>query len=50
MIKSIASGLKSEHGNALLYAGLIGLVVSDLVPTPADALFFYKENKSISVV
>ena len=45
MIKSIASGLKSEHGNALLYAGLIGLIASDLIPTPADALFFFQERK-----
>lgn len=44
MLKSLKSGLKSEHGNAILLAGLIGLVVSDILPTPADAAYFSLER------
>ena len=34
--KAIASG----HGDALVYAGAIGLILSDIIPTPADAVYF----------
>lgn len=44
MIKSIKSGFKSEHANALLYAGLLGLILSDIIPTPADAVYFNVER------
>jgi len=42
--KSIKAGIDSGHGNALIYAGLIGLVLSDIIPTPADALYFHIER------
>lgn len=45
MLKEIKSGLKSEQGNAVLYAGLLGLFLSDIIPTPADALVFSIEKK-----
>lgn len=41
MVKTITDAVKSKGaGEAVLYAGLLGLVVSDIIPTPADALYF----------
>ncbi len=36
-------------GEAVLYAGLLGLLVSDIVPTPADAVYFrlMEKNKQL---
>jgi hypothetical protein len=45
IIKSISGASQSGHGTALLYAGLIGLLLSDIIPTPADAIFFKYESK-----
>jgi hypothetical protein len=36
---------ESQYATGALYAGLIGLVVSDLIPTPADAFYFNDERK-----
>lgn len=44
VVKSIKEGMDSGHGNAIVYAGVIGLVLSDVIPTPADALYFYAER------
>lgn len=47
MIKSISDAVKYKGaGEAVLYAGLLGLLVSDLVPTPADAVYFRLEAKN----
>ena len=41
MVKTITDAVKNKGaGEAVLYAGLLGLLVSDLVPTPADAVYF----------
>lgn len=40
MVKSIDKAIASGHGNAILYAGAIGLLLSDVIPTPADAVYF----------
>lgn len=45
MIKTIKSAVDAKHGNAVLYGALIGLVLSDLIPTPADAVYFSIEKK-----
>jgi hypothetical protein len=45
MLKSIESAVKSGHGNAVVYAGALGLIASDIIPTPADAVYFYGERK-----
>lgn len=45
MLKDIQKGLKSEHGNAVLLAGLLGLIISDILPTPADSIEFYERRK-----
>jgi hypothetical protein len=35
----------SQYATGALYAGLLGLALSDLVPTPADALYFDRERR-----
>lgn len=45
MANPIQSAVKSGHGTGILYAGLIGLALSDIIPTPADALYFYRQRK-----
>jgi len=45
MVKTIEDAIKSGHGNAIVYAGAIGLIFSDILPTPADAAYFYGERK-----
>ena len=43
MIDSIKEASKA-NAKGVLYAGLLGLLVSDILPTPADALYFYIER------
>lgn len=45
MFQTVKSGLKSNEGKAVLYAGLIGLFLSDIIPTPADAVYFAQERR-----
>jgi len=40
MRDSIKSAITSGHGNAIVYAGALGLILSDIIPTPADGLYF----------
>lgn len=44
MMNQIASAVKSGHGTGILYAGMLGLVLSDIIPTPGDALYFYQQR------
>jgi hypothetical protein len=46
MTKTFANAFKSGHGNAVIYAGMLGLLLSDVVPTPADALYFRLQQKN----
>lgn len=46
MVNSFKSAISSGHGNALLYAGAIGLLLSDVIPTPADGLYFSLQQKN----
>lgn len=45
MSNAIESAIKSGHGNAIVYATALGLIASDIIPTPADALYFEMEKK-----
>lgn len=45
IFEEISKATKGNYGEAVLYAGAIGLVLSDIIPTPADALYFYTERK-----
>lgn len=40
MQASFKSALSGGHGDALIYATAIGLIASDIIPTPADAIYF----------
>ena len=47
MVKTLQDAVKSKGaGEAVLYAGLIGLVLSDIIPTPADAVYFRMMSKN----
>lgn len=46
MKDSIKSAVKSGHGDAILYAGALGLLLSDVIPTPADSLYFNLMQKN----
>jgi len=46
MTNTIKSAISSGHGNAILYAGALGLLLSDIIPTPADALYFNLQQKN----
>ena len=39
------SAVQSGHGTALVYATMAGLLLSDAVPTPADGVFFWDEQR-----
>jgi hypothetical protein len=47
MISTIKKAIKIQGaGEAVLYAGILGLVVSDIIPTPADAIYFRLQQKN----
>jgi uncharacterized membrane protein YkvI len=46
MVESISGAVKSGHGTAVLYAGVLGLLLSDIIPTPADAIYFRLQAKN----
>jgi len=43
-MNELSSAVKSGHGTGLLYATMIGLVLSDIIPTPGDALYFWRQQ------
>jgi hypothetical protein len=49
MISTIKKAVGSGAGEAVLYASLLGLVASDIIPTPADAVYFrlMERNKTM---
>lgn len=46
MISTIKDAVGKGAGEAVLYGGLIGLVLSDIIPTPADAVYFRVMEKN----
>lgn len=40
-LNEISAVSKSEYSTAALYTFMLGLIVSDIVPTPADGVYFY---------
>ena len=46
MVDTIGGAIKSGHGNAILYAGALGLLLSDILPTPADSIYFTLQQKN----
>lgn len=45
MHSQVKYAVKSGHGEALITVALIAAAIGDLVPTPADALYFSLEKK-----
>jgi hypothetical protein len=43
--QDIKSAFSGPHATGALYIGLLGLFLSDLIPTPADAVYFNLERK-----
>ena len=41
----IKDAVNTGHGNAVLIAGIAGLVFSDIIPTPGDALYFWQQQR-----
>lgn len=41
----LSDATKGKHGHAVILAAMVGLIVSDIIPTPADALYFHTEKK-----
>lgn len=46
MDKTISNAIEGGYGTAVVYAGAIGLLLSDIIPTPADAAYFYLERSN----
>jgi len=47
MIHTIKTAVVDKKaGEAVLYAGLLGLVLANIIPTPADALYFRLMEKN----
>ena len=46
MKDSIKSAIQDGHGNAVIYAGALGLLASDIIPTPADSIYFSLMQKN----
>lgn len=46
MRNAIESAVKSGHGEAIVYAGALGLLLSDIIPTPADSIYFNLMQKN----
>lgn len=44
-MNAIKNAIKGGHGTGVLYAGLLGLLASDLLPTPADGFYFLKQQR-----
>jgi hypothetical protein len=45
VFEKISLVAKGPHGEAVLYAGALGLILSDVIPTPADAAYFWREKQ-----
>jgi len=45
IFQDILQAAEGRHGNAVLYAGAVGLLLSNIIPTPSDALYFHREKK-----
>ena len=46
MTSTIKSAIGSGHGAAIIYSVGIGMIMSDIIPTPADAVYFRLMEKN----
>lgn len=45
MNQAINSAVKGGHGRAVLLAGFAGLILSDIIPTLGDAVYFWDQQR-----
>ena len=45
MVNEITKAVKAGNGTAVVYAAMAGLFLSDIIPTPADAVYFWAERR-----
>lgn len=45
MISEIKKATSNGYGNAILYTAILAAAVTDVIPTVADALFFYDSDR-----
>jgi hypothetical protein len=45
VFEEILNASKGEYGAGVLYAGAVGLILSDIIPTPANAIYYYTEKR-----
>lgn len=44
VLKDIFAASQSKHASGVLYAGAVGIIMSDFIPTPAEVLYYYTEK------
>ena len=45
IFKQILEATEGRHASGVLYAGAVGILLSNIIPTPAEALFYHTEKK-----
>ena len=45
IFKEILEATEGRHASGVLYAGAVGILLSNIIPTPAEALFYHTEKK-----
>lgn len=44
VLKDIFAASQSKHATGVLYAGAVGIIMSDFIPTPAEVVYYYTEK------
>lgn len=44
VFEEIINASQGRHSDGVLYAGAVGIILSDIIPTPAEAVFYYREK------
>lgn len=44
VFEEIINASQGRHSDGVLYAGAVGIILSDFIPTPAEAAFYYREK------
>ncbi len=45
IFKQILEATEGRHASGVLYAGAVGILLSNIIPTPAEGLFYHTEKK-----
>lgn len=44
VFEQIINASQGRHSDGVLYAGAVGIILSNIIPTPAEAVFYYREK------